>query len=703
MSRHLAFRRQPVNPQVAQQLRTTTFPAPTRGISMNENPAFTQPGSALIQDNWVSTMRGVRLRGGCIRWCDLHAGLSVPNTARKPIISAFEYVNDRNQRMFAGQDTALYDVTSAVPTLVKGGQTSGNYVSAQFANAGGDWMLVCNDSGDPVLRYNGTSWTVLSSTAVTAADWTNGHAYALGEFAKDPDLLSVWKCLVAHTSAATGTFEADRAANPSRWSTAVATDGAPFITGPAGEKVEDGLNLAYVWKYRNRLFFIENDSMNAWFLGIDAVGGVLQKIPLAGSASRGGSLLFGAVWSLDAGDGTDDKVVFVTTLGECLIFTGSDPSDPDNWKQEGRYQLSPPLGMNAHTTVGGDLLIMTVDGIVPISQAITKTAGQLELAMLTRTIKGLWRREVNAKRGEAWSAEKWDEYGAVFVATPGGAPGDRHCLVVNNSTGSWSRFPGYDATCFVRLRQDLFFGTQDGILMQADRSGFDDGNHLKIPYLATLVGGWETFGQPSSQVVWHQARAMFTTGPQEPFNPQLGATVDYVITLPSAPPPNAGNNTGSSTPGTAEARWDVGGWDLAHWDNVGATVLSLSGSTLGEKRGRGFGGRVSAQATPGEEGLWDTGFWDLAPWDNSGAGGGGGGSGGGGGGGSGGGGSSGGGGTSDTATAATTLRTTRWVSIGKTGFAHAPIVQVTVAQDVAPVVELLAISTTYEVAGVNVD
>jgi len=48
------------------------------------------------------------------------------------------------------------------------------------------------------------------------------------------------------------------------------------------------------------------------------------------------------------------------------------------------------------------------------------------------------------------------------------------------------------------------------------------------------------------------------------------------------------------------------------------------------------------------------------------------------------------------------VRNTLWVSIGMTGFAHAPIVQVTVAQQATPDVELLALSTTYERAGVNV-
>jgi pyocin large subunit-like protein len=48
------------------------------------------------------------------------------------------------------------------------------------------------------------------------------------------------------------------------------------------------------------------------------------------------------------------------------------------------------------------------------------------------------------------------------------------------------------------------------------------------------------------------------------------------------------------------------------------------------------------------------------------------------------------------------VRNTMWVSIGVTGFSHAPIVQVTVAQNAKPNVDLIAISATFERAGINV-
>jgi hypothetical protein len=612
MSQHMMFRRQPVQGQFAQQQRTITIPAPTRGIVQSENEAFMQPGAAIVQDNWMPTMRGVKLRGGHTRWCDLHALDAtvppVPSALRQPVISAFEYSHGNNQLMFAAQTTKLFNVTTNTPVLVKSGQTSGNYAAAQLANAVNvDYLLAVNDAGDPVLRFNGSTWITLDPSAIAA--WVNNTAYAIGATAKDTTDNTYWRNTVVHTSAAAGTFAADRTAHPSYW-TSDAGDGVSWITGPTGSAVVNGRNLCFVWKYRNRLFFLELNSMNAWYLPLNAVGGALLQIPLSGAATKGGKLLFGATWSIDAGDGIDDKCCFITNFGEVLIFTGSNPSDASNWRQEGRYQIPPPLGMNASIQVGGDLLIATVEGIVPISSAITKTSGQLELAMITLPIKQMWRDEVTEKRAFNWSMERWDEYGGLFITLPGGKPGERRCLATNNATGAFCRYTGWDAMCFVRMRADMFFGTQDGIIMQADRTGYDDGK----PYVATLVGGWEMFQAPSQQNLWYQARAVFTSPPIEPFEPQLSATTDFIVVIPPPPPPGP-------DPGPAEV-WDQGLWNSAHWD-------------------------VGVAAKPA-------------------------------------------------------MRNTLWVSIGMTGFSHAPIVQVTVAQQARPNVELIAIAATFEKAGITV-
>jgi len=603
VSAHAAFRRQPVPGQFAQQLKAITIPAPTRGIIQSENDAFMGPGSCIISDNWFPTMKGVRLRGGTVRHCDLHAldatawqnnhayaigvsafdldqstlwiattahtsaasGTFAANRAgaaagfwtnmsyvidqdRKPVVSGFNYVSGLTQKMFAGQQTKLFDVTGTLPVLVKSGQTSGNYVAAQMTNLSGDYLLVCNESGDPVLRFDGTTWLTLT-TEIT---------------------------------------------------------GGP-VPGTA-------TNLTYVCKYRNRLYFIEKLSMNMWYLPIDSIQGALTKIPMSGAASKGGYLKFLAVWSVDAGDGIDDKLVAYTSEGEALIFTGNNPADPLTWKQEGRYYVGQPMGMNAHGTIGGDLLILTVEGIVPLSQALQKTSGELELAMISRNIKRMWREEVAARFAHPWTMFRWDEFGGIFVTFPGGQPGNRYALAMNSATGAFARAVGWDAMCFLHMHTEMYFGTQAGFIMQAEVSGFDDGNHTKVPYVATLVGGWEMLQARAQMTHMRQARAVFTARAMEPFIPQLDATVDYIVTIP--PPPQPGE--------------DLGTYDV-----------------------------------------WDQGLWDHAKWDQK--------------------------------TVTNPMnQNTMWVSIGKTGFSHAPIVQVSVAQKIKPAVELVAVHAIFEQGGVNV-
>ena len=539
MSQHAAFRRTAVPQQVAQRLELKTLPAPTRGIIESENPTFMQPGAAVVCDNWKPTLQGVSLRGGFEEWCAL------PETT--PVISAFEYASGITRRMFAGNATKLYDVTTNLPVLVKSGQASGNYAASQLANAAGDFLIAVNDAGDFPLRYDGAAWTVLN---------------------------------------------------------------AGQITGPPGTTVVAGANLTYVCKYRNRFFFIEGNSMNAYYLPLNAVGGLLGLIPLSGAATKGGKLIACFSWSIDAGDGIDDKIVFMTDLGECLIFTGSNPADAANWRQEGRYEIAPPMGMNSHHPVGGDVLIATVDGIVPISGAITKSRVELELAAITRNIRFTWRTEAIAKREWSWTMERWDEYGGMFVTWPGGDPGKRYCAVVNLATLAWTRFTGWDCTCFIRMRGDMFFGTQDGKVMQADRTGYDNGQ----PYVATLVGGWEVFQSPGQTIHWRQARASFSARAGEPFQPQLSACTDYVVSVPTPPP---------------------------------------------------------AGPDPGLLDLWDEGLWDSAIWDAG-------------------------------VPVPATVRNTMWQSIGVTGYSHAPVVQVTVAQNAKPEVNLISINCTFERAGVNV-
>ena len=526
MSQHQAFRRTAVPQQVAQTLQAISLPAPTRGLIESENYTYMSPGGAVVMDNWIPTMRGCKLRGGCIEWC------AMPE--QTPVISAFDYASGSSRHMFAATATNLYDVTfSGTATLIQSGQADGNYATSQLANQSGDYLIALNDAGDFPMFFDGSVWTQLN---------------------------------------------------------------ADQINGPPGTTVEHGRNLVQVWKYRNRWMFIEGGSFNAWYLETDAIAGTLQLIPLSGSASLGGKLLFGATWTIDAGDGLDDKCVFMTDQGEALIFSGTDPSDANNWAQEGRYQVPQPMGKNAHQLLGGDLLIATSDGICPLSAAISKDAGQLMLSMLTLTIRDTWRTQVLAASNYPWTMERWDEQGLMMVTWPGNGPGNLISAAVNTATGAWCRIVGWDVMCWCRMRGDRFFGTQDGRIMQAQRTGYDDGTALH-PHV--LVGGWEMFQSPTQTAIWHQARASFQAAASNPFRPQIFACTDYVLALPTAANPGP-------DPGVLDV-WDQGLWDVALWDQPSAVTPSVvntqwvSVGLAGFSHAAGLQVRVAQQGTPDVE------------------------------------------------------------------------------------------------------
>ena len=497
------------------QVIPKTLPAPLRGLSLNENPAFMQPGGAVLLDNWFPTDAAIKLRGGSKTWTRLGTE-ATPDTA--PVQSLFNYIAGGNRRLFAATDSKIYECTTGAPfspaiTPSAGNPafafTDGHWSTAIIAAPDGkNYLIGCNDDGNPVIRFDGTGWQQLSATAVTP-----------------PSL----------------------------------------ITGPAGTPLA-GIPMAgltHVWKYRNRLFFIQGGTWYAWYLDIDSVGGALKGISLAGAATLGGSLLSGFAWTASAGDGIDDKCCFLTTEGEVLIFTGSNPGDPLNWSQQGRYQIAKPMGKNAWLKMGGDVLVITKDGIVPISQCLNKDIESLEFSAITVNLRPEFKQEVAARGNLPWMMRKWDEHGGLFVTLPGGSPGSYRCYVANTITGAWCRFTGWDALCFEIHDNRLFFGTQQGRVVECDVGGMDEGSVLvpttaPVSYVCSVVYGWEVFGAPPNTFTLRQARVSFRTKAREPFVPQVTASVNYNFQLPAPPPPGP-------DPGLQDA-WDEGLWDTALWD-----------------------------------------------------------------------------------------------------------------------------------------
>lgn len=337
---------------------------------------------------------------------------------------------------------------------------------------------------------------------------------------------------------------------------------APAFTGVSTS------SLSFVWVYSSRLFFVEKDTMNAWFLPVDSIGGAAQVFSLAGIFQEGGSLLFGGKWSLDAGNGLDDKCVFVSTEGEVAIYQGTDPASASAWTKVGVYAITPPMGPNCTMSAGGDFLIGTEDGIVPISEAVNKDVAALSLAAITKNIEPEWRREVVSRRTVNWEILKWPSNNMMIVALPIPDEGiEPYCFVANLETGSWCKFSPWETNCVGLYENFGYFGTRAGVVYKMEVGGTDDGT----PYVCTFVGWPDHMRSPGAYKVIYSARSVFLSS--VPFIVKVSASVNYQINLPTAPS-SVGNYTVDE--------WDSGLWDVAQWDAGATQTVATKWQSIGK-------------------------------------------------------------------------------------------------------------------------
>ncbi len=303
-------------------------------------------------------------------------------------------------------------------------------------------------------------------------------------------------------------------------------------------------DLNYVWLYRNRLWFIEADTLSAWYGATSSIAGALSKLSLAGIFQRGGSLLFGATWSLDAGDGIDDKAVFVTDQGEVAIFEGPDPGD-SAWQLVGRYDISPPMGPNAFMRAGGDLLIATYDGLIPISQAINMDKEALALASVSNPIEPSWLREVQDSTidTQPWEIVRFPREDMLIVSLPH-TNGER-LFVANLHTGAWARYTGWDAQCLTTFSEIAYFGDSSGSIYRCE-SGGQDGD---APYTAQLCYAFDHLRTPAAHKQVSMARATLRSFFET--LPKVSVASDYDTDFPTAPNAYTGAVTTAALFGSA--------------------------------------------------------------------------------------------------------------------------------------------------------
>ena len=162
-------------------------------------------------------------------------------------------------------------------------------------------------------------------------------------------------------------------------------DGSTWVTATltASGTTLPSTSLVAVRNHMNRLWYVEENSLIPWYGNVNEVSGVLTQfiVPFR----KGGKLMTIGSWTVDGGSGQDDLIVFISSRGETVLYAGTDPGSVSTWGLQGRYDIPDVIGRRCIVGAGSDLGLLTVQGLVPLSQVIRGAVGSVHRASRSRT------------------------------------------------------------------------------------------------------------------------------------------------------------------------------------------------------------------------------------------------------------------------------------------------------------------------------
>lgn len=569
---------------------TTSLASPIGGWNARDSLANMQPLDAVQLVNFFPTPTDVTLRKGYTKSSTGITGKvnSLMNYSDTSLPAGYN--------LFAAAGTKIYDAKPSTAVEYFSGITSDKLQHVNITNAAGHFLVACNGA-DPVMIYDGTRWffVATTTTAQTISSITRGGAgnlTATVTTAAPHGLVSKNRVTISGatesnyngtyviTVTGTTTFTYTMASAPAANASVVGSYTVIGITGV------DSSKFANVNLFKNRLYFTEKNSLNAWYLPVDSIGGAASPLPFGGIARNSGYLQAMGTWTIDAGQGVDDYAVFVTSMGEVIVYNGTDPDNADTWALKGVWQLGQTFTRRCFFKWAGDLLLLTQDGLVPLASALQSSRLDPRVNLTDKIYYAVSQAATQFYALPGWQINYFASENMLILSIPTGDSMEQY--VMHTITKSWARFTGVEAYCWeVSGDSDMHFGG-NGFVGKFYDTTSDAGNNI----VATAQQAYSYFDSPGQLKRFTLVRPILQTDNGLP-TVLCGISVDFdttPLTNQIAFNP-AINNIGI---------WDTGRWDEVNWGAGLTTTKIWQGVT-----GLGFSGSVNINvASQGIELHW---------------------------------------------------------------------------------------------------
>lgn len=528
---------------------TASMASPIGGWNARDSLAEMNPLDAVTLENWFPTPSDLTLRKGYTKHSTGITGA---------VHSLMNYAGTTGQKLFAAAATNIYEATTSPATSVFT-ITNDKFQHVMVSTAGGDFLVACNGA-DPTLLYNGTSWLKIATTTTaqtissithvgTTATLTTAVAHGLitgNQVTISGATESNYNGTYIITVTGTTTFTYVMATAPTSDATVVGTYNILGITGV------DSSTFINVNLFKNRLYFTQKDTMKIWYLPVDSVGGAAEAIDFGGITRMGGYLQAMGTWTLDAGQGADDYAVFVTNMGEVLVYNGTDPTTAETWALKGVWQLGQTFARRCFFKWQGDLLLLTQDGLVPLASALQSSRLDPRVNLTDKIYYAVSQAATSYSTLFGWQINYFASENMLILNIPTGSGVGYDQYVMHTITKSWAKFTNIPAVCFEVHNDRMYFGSTNFVGKFYDSNG-DAGTNIT----ATVQQAYSYFEARGQLKRFTMIRPIFLTSGGVP-SIAAGVNIDF----------DTQNVTGSVTfnPATVVAGiWGTSTWDNANW------------------------------------------------------------------------------------------------------------------------------------------
>lgn len=494
---------------VQQQIaQTQPFPAPVGGVNAIDGLAMPLFQDAIYAFNMVPSQYGMKVRDGYQEWCT--------NVGTGGVRTVIPYIStlSAEDKLFAAAEDGIYDVTasSITPSQVlafpSADDNSGYGQYANFINLGGSKFILYCDESNGYQLYTQASDTWAAVAQGTAAGQING------------------------------------------------TDPGDFA-------------FCMIWK--SRVWFVQKDSGNAWYLPVGQVTGTVTRFDFANKFKQGGHLVGLWNWTVDGGEGVDDYLVAISSAGDVVVYKGTNPDSAATFDQKGVYYIGPtPAGRRCAGSFGGELYLLSSYGLVPISKLMS---GQVVIdtsILVSRKITPLINIEMAQTRLErGWEVKLLPTQNLLMVSTPKEINFPYIQFVQSLDTRGWALYRDFPYDTGDSWNGVFYVGTADNrILIHSgplDNVTLDDpssGSEIEF----SILTWYQDLQTPAQNKVTQFIRPTFITEKIPTY--EILARYDYDLQEALAVP----------TPVTPTGYvWDVAVWDDALWGVGVVTSNRLSG------------------------------------------------------------------------------------------------------------------------------